>query len=82
MPRPKQIPQTAEKLARLTAPPPYTMAQLDYAARCFERDADAAVIKAALAVLAASEYPQLRPLLLAKFRYCDTAGEVGAGAVG
>lgn len=71
MPRtPRQIPQTAEKLARLAAPPPYTAAQLDYAAQCFERDADAAVIKAALAVLAAGEYPQLRTLLLAKYRYC------------
>ena len=70
MPRPKEIPRTAEKLSRLAAPPPYTAAQLDYVAQCFERDADAAVIKAALAVLAAGEYPQLRPLLLAKFRYC------------
>lgn len=71
MPRPpRQLPQTAEKLARLTAPPPYTAAQLDYAAQCFERDADAAVLRAALVVLAAGEYPQLRPLLLAKFRYC------------
>jgi hypothetical protein len=70
MPRPKQVPQTADKLARLAAPPPYTAAQLDYAAQCFERDGDAAVIKAALAVLAAGEYPRLRPLLLARFRHC------------
>ncbi len=70
---PRQRPtlsRAAEKLARLAAAPPYTAAQLDYAAQCFEKDADAAVIKAALAVLAAGEYPGLRPLLLGKFRYC------------
>ncbi len=70
---PRQRPtlsRAAEKLARLAAAPPYTAAQLDYAAQCFEKDADTAVIKAALAVLAAGEYPGLRPLLLGKFRYC------------
>lgn len=70
MPRQRpSLPRTAEKLARLAAPPPHTTAQLDYAARCFEQDPDATVIKAALAVLAAGEYPGLRPLLLGKFRY-------------
>ena len=71
MPRQRPtFPRTAEKLARLAALPPYTTAQLDYAARCFEQDADAAVITAALAALAAGEYAALRPLLLGKFRYC------------
>lgn len=72
MPRqnPKVTLRSAETLARLAAPPPYTALQLDFAARCFERDGDAAVIKATLAVLGAGEAPGLRPLLLRKYAYC------------
>jgi hypothetical protein len=44
--------------------------QLDYAAQCLERESDATVIKAALAVLGAREAPGLRPLLLRKYAHC------------
>lgn len=62
--------RTARQLAKLTVPPPYSAAQLNFAERCFERESDAAVFKAALAVLAAGERPGLRALLLRKYAYC------------